>query len=761
MPEAGQGHFNNREANVFGSTPGACKPCTDPAEYGALIVHEDTVANPDGRRHTIEVHVAADDDTFALPLPEAILPAAKDSRERVERPDKCEPCVPASPPPPSLAPALKREALALRKEYAANGLNGLYPEVIVNRLSITGVIRSQNRGKELVIYIHNDVKGEYYALRLHFHTEGHLIGLPTTQYDEIVSTPAQTRPSGAKSKAFLIPPHLLPDAPDEKPVYASIIAALRRPSWTLMFCDHQVFFRMHVIRLRNAIGYTELCPQSPWWQKLWGRNHGPVFWLEPEATCDALDNWRAEGIRKRSTRPILDVILESQHAVNGLGMQEGTDVLFYAFLHPLQPAGEVFASDVLWARLRQSVIDNSIRVKNFVLRSKSAHFVPSTKSSTPSLAEGSSNIVEPEPVGAVVGPLPEDIVDADEHDDDASVADDGDGVVRSARAGNAPPLDPETGLPPLVPRDLGRLPSVISKSPFYYNIAAHRKYIPSILCYKREFFHPNQAWLDRGWELGVLDPHLLMRADGVPTAPAPNEMPSRSATVYKPIPLRVRNPTNKDCRIRIPIYAQKGKASISATASRLYYSPFVVGAPAHWPTVELFRPTLDVREVILDSTLGPYSYNLFCQCAAAYREGYKPPPKKRGRPPKGTTRAGNKGVRNPVLDFLLSLSFHATQSRAVLWTRPTSFPPRKADTPPPPPTPPQPKAKRKLKDLKESWADKPKPRRPRRKDTYTPLKPVVMGGGKIGIKPSAPGWQKRVALEAAEAEEWARKRRRL
>ena len=27
-------------------------------------MHEDTVANPDGRRHTIEVHVAADDDTF-------------------------------------------------------------------------------------------------------------------------------------------------------------------------------------------------------------------------------------------------------------------------------------------------------------------------------------------------------------------------------------------------------------------------------------------------------------------------------------------------------------------------------------------------------------------------------------------------------------------------------------------------------------------------------------------------------------------------
>ena len=80
-------------------------------------------------------------------------------------------------------------------------------------------------------------------------------------------------------------------------------------------------------------------------------------------------------------------------------------------------------------------------------------------------------------------------------------------------------------------------------------------------------------------------------------APAPSETPSRYATVYKPIPSRVRNPKNKDCRIRIPIYAQKGKASISATSSRLYYSPFLVGAPAHWSTVVEARVTLFLNGV--------------------------------------------------------------------------------------------------------------------------------------------------------------------
>ncbi|KAJ7877069.1 hypothetical protein B0H14DRAFT_3130263 [Mycena olivaceomarginata] len=243
----------------------------------------------------------------------------------------------------------------------------------VNTLKIAGRISAKARGKELVIAICNKHTGMnvsaigfnsydsalrgrpvQFVMRVTFGLEGHCFWIPTQMYRWIVSQ--EPVPRGETSYAYPIKDEDV-DGPATG-CKVSIQAAFIRPEYTLIFVDHNSLIQFHVMQMPERFTADDLRPGSEFWPALWSQSHGPVYSQEPEATIQALEDWRTSILnRPKDLSPIAACMRANQMAFNGSGAQETSDQLFLALIHPQMPAYYVCADDTLWDRFLKTVID--------------------------------------------------------------------------------------------------------------------------------------------------------------------------------------------------------------------------------------------------------------------------------------------------------------------------------------------------------------------------------------------------------------------
>ncbi|KAJ7114397.1 hypothetical protein C8R44DRAFT_881241 [Mycena epipterygia] len=234
------------------------------------------------------------------------------------------------------------------------------PANFVNDLEIKGRISAKARGKELVIAICNSNTRKNFVFRVGFDLEGHCFWMPTAWYHRIVS--ASRVPRGCKSRAFAIPNEFIDGPVNTKPgsdLKISIQAAFIRPNWTLVFVDHNMMISFHLMQMSDSFSREDLNPASFIRSSLWSRSHGPVYNLEPAATLRALDDWRPQILTGSpgDNTPIFTLIKADQTVFNGSGVQETTDLLLLALIHPLMPAINICSYEEPWNHFCRALID--------------------------------------------------------------------------------------------------------------------------------------------------------------------------------------------------------------------------------------------------------------------------------------------------------------------------------------------------------------------------------------------------------------------
>ncbi|KAL1749669.1 hypothetical protein FB107DRAFT_280447, partial [Schizophyllum commune] len=172
------------------------------------------------------------------------------------------------------------------------------------------------------------------------------------------------------------------------------------------------------------------------------------------------------------------------------------------------------------------------------------------------------------------------------------------------------------------------LPRLSRKQPFKFDETGHTTFIPCILAYRREWVPFTRELFNRALELGLLEGTHKYTSDGSASGSL-----EPYADFHKPSKLQVR----RECEhARLKNY----RWTISVGNKECtYWSPFIPRWGETWQgwngLIRIERPNVDLREILLDSTLGPYSFLAFCQMANAVREKdsaqVKRPP---GRPPK-------------------------------------------------------------------------------------------------------------------------------
>ncbi|KAJ3885488.1 hypothetical protein GG344DRAFT_82661 [Lentinula edodes] len=352
MPETGVVAALYREIQSKANAPGENNiSADDPSEYGHFMFHPDCCSKPTGERPMVRLHPSAIDDPDFLPLPES-------QKQVYSKEGNCSTC---SPSPKSVLTATAKQQQQSRDclaSYSATKLNKKRATEIVNKLKITGKILCALRGKEVAIGIAD------YVIRISFATEGHCFWIPTAQYREIIAGPLHKR--GEKGLAYQIPNHLLVGGPlRSSPHLITISAAFIRPSWTLIFVDHQCFMTFHVMHLRRQCVSADFESTSQLWLRFWSNNHGPVYSTQPVETGQVLDCFRQEVLALPPAQTlriptIWTTMKERQDVFNGFGAQESCDALFLALIHPLMPVTLLCGSDLMWTRFRTTVIDQHI-----------------------------------------------------------------------------------------------------------------------------------------------------------------------------------------------------------------------------------------------------------------------------------------------------------------------------------------------------------------------------------------------------------------
>ncbi|KAF5348274.1 hypothetical protein D9756_010448 [Leucocoprinus leucothites] len=319
MPETLVASFNkdNRKyAQKKGQTNGLPPGHVD--EHGYFIVHPECCARTMGNRQTVTLHPCEPSDPVFQRLP-----TPKGGKKNTA----CSTCT--TQPTPYVDSCAKLDEAILESHTHLRGKSAVE---IMNGLHIRGRLYGISRGKELVIGI------DCYIIRICFGLEGHSLWIPTSVYKEITSASPVKR--GTKSWVFKIPPSHWSGPPDLSSL-VSIQAAFVRPDWTLIFCDHNVMITFHVMAIRRSIDSSDFEPDSPLWPYLWSNSHGPVSYLEAEASVfeENLGAWRERRryINPADNTPIFLEIKDNQLVFNGYGAQETTDMLVEAFLHPLTP----------------------------------------------------------------------------------------------------------------------------------------------------------------------------------------------------------------------------------------------------------------------------------------------------------------------------------------------------------------------------------------------------------------------------------------
>ncbi|KAF7371446.1 hypothetical protein MSAN_00781600 [Mycena sanguinolenta] len=356
---------------------------------GEFVAHPVCCARADGTRQTFTVHVSSPDDSKFVPLPRLpplpIVPVSGPKTGKKLQPKKpafyCAPCHSAGEsnlhkaclfdwfsvimphpngqennqcqPSAQSADVDTHAKRSCDKEGETDSLNIPTAE-FVNTLKIAGRISAKARGKELVIAICNKHTGKNFVMHVTFGLEGHCFWIPTQMYRWIVSQ--EPVPRGETSYAYPIKDEDV-DGPATG-CKVSIQAAFIRPEYTLIFVDHNSLIQFHVMQMPEHFTADDLRPGSEFWPVLWSQSHGPVYSQEPEATIQALEDWRASILnRLQDLSPIAVCMRANQMAFNGSGTQETSDQLFLALIHPQMPAYYVCRNDNLWDRFLKTVID--------------------------------------------------------------------------------------------------------------------------------------------------------------------------------------------------------------------------------------------------------------------------------------------------------------------------------------------------------------------------------------------------------------------
>ncbi|KAI5885432.1 uncharacterized protein SCHCODRAFT_01176814 [Schizophyllum commune H4-8] len=565
------------DGNKTMSRPGQNSiPPDQESEYAHVVVQPECCMDPDGTRHSFELHKAPPDDPHFLTTPSSLMPYVRTrtkkeptsvfaedcleeededdeddvsppGRKRREQPTTCPTC--ANPHQPkglqthfsdrncSEEAALLEQAAEASREYANLDLSpDDRPEVVVNKLKIRGEAYLVYRGKELVVVLNDDILHRYFAIRVCYATEGHSFGMFTSQHNTIISQPFIRR--GKKSKGFPVPYEYcfgLTGSP-----VVTILMALVRPEHSLVFADHNVLMSFHVMRLRKRCSRDDLKPGHPIWPRIWSASHGPCATVEPEEALRTLKNWRINSLanKKFNSTPIGLVMRQSQHLFNGLGANESCDVCCLALIPPY--------AAVTWVLSNQAVFDRLVRTY---------------------LAFSAA-------IPALVASWPDTIVPVRMVDDK-------------------------------------------KHKPFAFNSHGHTKFLHTAPCYRRKAPFLKVQLVREGVRLGLYSPTATF------VAKATDEVYAREASEgeapYKPMAEELQanplpQPRGKSGRTHVPNY-------IVVVDGIEYHTPYIARPRPDWkwPTA-IFRPTIDVSEIKLDSTLGPYSFNALCQMAFSYRE---------------------------------------------------------------------------------------------------------------------------------------------
>ncbi|KAJ7106431.1 hypothetical protein C8R43DRAFT_1140555 [Mycena crocata] len=363
MPEKTIMKLNEREIGwEERHVPASVDRADDSAFIGEFISHPVCCARPNGARQTFTVHVSSPGDSKFLPLrhlpppPPSHLPfiahpaSAGSDDDDINLTEENVPSEPLNEISPKSSSEIEETE---NKQAATKATESLFTADFVNTLKITGIISAKARGKELVVAICNKSTGKNFAFRVNFALEAHCFWIPTPMYRHIVSQEPVRR--GEKSYAYPIPDEYV-DGPATG-CKITIQAAFIRPNYTLLFVDHNSMIQLHVMQMPERFTPDALQPGSEFWHVLWSRSHGPVYSQEPEATMEALNDWRVRMSRDFDKIPISACMKADQTVFNGSGAQETSDQLFLALIHPQMPAYYVCTHDELWNRFLRTIID--------------------------------------------------------------------------------------------------------------------------------------------------------------------------------------------------------------------------------------------------------------------------------------------------------------------------------------------------------------------------------------------------------------------
>ncbi|KAF9548078.1 hypothetical protein CPC08DRAFT_769318 [Agrocybe pediades] len=158
-------------------------------------------------------------------------------------------------------------------------------------------------------------------------------------------------------------------------------------------------------------------------------------------------------------------------------------------------------------------------------------------------------------------------------------------------------------------------PHVSSDNPFIMNTDGHGRFMTKVYCYRRKQVRLVQSQLTAFHDLNLFHPRAVLQANGMGLVTNDLGFWSTIEDHVPKIPLaRVRSNSNRievqNYILRIPL--TKGTSDKECTV----YTPILARPGEDWWSIKSIAPMEeDVAHVLDVSTLGPYSFNVFNQCA--------------------------------------------------------------------------------------------------------------------------------------------------
>ncbi|KAJ4500573.1 hypothetical protein C8R41DRAFT_810021 [Lentinula lateritia] len=144
--------------------------------------------------------------------------------------------------------------------------------------------------------------------------------------------------------------------------------------------------------------------------------------------------------------------------------------------------------------------------------------------------------------------------------------------------------------------------------PFKMNKHAHEAYAATIPCYRKKTVLLSSSQLDLAHKLGLFNKDGVLGEDGIAQVPATSFPPASSE--IKDVPSTPRS-GYQSCKL--PNYIHR--FNIGSRFQHVY-SPFFCRLPESWFGYnELWGGVIDFKHCVNETTLGPYSFKVFVDCA--------------------------------------------------------------------------------------------------------------------------------------------------